>query len=496
MKGMVIIMKKSRFISAISSILLCAIAVSCGQTGVNPVSETTLPDTTTAPETDPEYIYPDKTFDGHEFVILNQATCSWANRLIAPEESTGDLINDAMFERNSRIADRFDIKFVEHNVTKDEIPSLVRSTVTAGDDAYDLALFPIDQISGLMLDGCFVDLLGVQSLNLDKPWWDQAVIDAATLDDKCYLASSDITFFPFEATWIIYFNEDRFDDLKVSYPYDLVREGKWTIDKLNEYCTLGASLNGQESFKYDENNNKADYGIITHSQIVQALIFGAGETLIDKTKNPPEFNGDSERLFGIYEKIAALTGTEGAHLDRDKAGGVDTDTKSFCRTAFRTGHFMFLCETLGHIAGLRDFDGNFGVLPMPKYDEKQDGYHSMVASWGTLMTTIPMSASDPERTGVILDALAYDSYKNLMEPYYETYLTQKGARNEDSADMLKIIRDTRVINLGHMFNWTNTVLSSITSSLENGDASVASVIDSAKTSIKESIEKTMKSLNG
>ncbi len=488
-------MKNSRFLTAISSVLLCAIAVSCGQTAAQLGDETTLEGTTAPPKTDPEYIYPDKSYDGYEFTILNQGTCSWANRLIAPEESTGDLINDAMFERNSRISDRFGVTFVEHNVTKDEIASLVRSTVTAGDDAYDLALFPIDEISGLMLDRCFVNLLEVSSINLNKPWWDQAVTDAATLDDKCYLTSSNITFFPFEATWIIYFNEDRFDNLKTQYPYNLVRDGKWTIDKLNEYCALGASLNGQETFKYDEIANKADYGIVTHSQIVQALIFGAGETLIDKTKNPPAFNGDSERLFGIYEKIAALTGTDGSHLDRDKAGGSDTDAKSFCRSAFRTGHFMFLSETLGHIAGLRDFDGNFGVLPMPKYDENQDGYHSMVASWGTLMTTIPASASDPERTGVILDALAYDSYKNLMEPYYETYLTQKGVRNEDSADMLKIVRDTRVINIGHMFNWTNSVLSSITSSLENGDASVASVIDSAKPSIKESIEKTMASFN-
>lgn len=126
-----------------------------------------------------------------------------------------------------------------------------------------------------------------------------------------------------------------------------------------------------------------------------------------------------------------------------------------------------MSETLGHIAGLRDFNDSFGVLPVPKYDESQDGYRSMMATWGTLMTTIPATASDPERTGVILDALAYDSHMNLLEPYYETYLTQKGARNEDSADMLQIVRDTRVINVGSMYGWTTSVLSSITTQLEN-----------------------------
>ena len=115
----------------------------------------------------------------------------------------------------------------------------------------------------------------------------------------------------------------------------------------------------------------------------------------------------------------------------------------------------------------------------------------MMATWGTLMTTIPASASDPERSGVILDALAYDSCKNLMEPYYETYLTQKGARNEDSAEMLRIIRDTRIINVGKMFGWTESVTNSITNLMEKGDASVASAIAKAKPSIEKSIDKTL-----
>lgn len=292
-------------------------------------------------------------------------------------------------------------------------------------------------------------------------------------------------------TWILYFNEDRFDALNTPYPYDDVRSGKWTLDKFYELCQSGASLNGQDSYKYDENSVTADYGIVTHNQCVQSMMFGTGETLISTKDGKPVFSGESDRVYGVFEKIAKIFGTDGVCLDRDKIGATDTDAKPFARTAFRTGHFMFMSETLGHIAGLRDFDGNFGVLPLPKYDENQESYHSMMATWGTLMTTIPASASDPERSGVILDALAFDSYKNLMEPYYETYLNQKGARNEDSAEMLKIIRETRVINVGHMFGWTGSVTSSITSLVEKGNASVASAIAKAKPSIEKNIDKTL-----
>ena len=482
-------MKKHRLFSLILSAL---ILTSCGGAASDPTVTSDTPETTTEPiETDPEYIYPDKDYGGHEFVFLNLETCGWANRLCVPEETNGELINDAMYERNARVGDRFNVTFSEICGTKEELSKLIRTAVTAGDDVYDAAFCPVDNISALMSDGILTDLLKVSSLNLSEAWWDNDVIEAGTINDKCYLASSDITFFPFEATWILYFNEDRFDALNTAYPYDDVRSGKWTLDKFYELCQSGASLNGQDSYKYDENSVTADYGIVTHSQCVQSMMFGTGETLISTKDGKPVFSGESDRVYGVFEKIAKIFGTDGVCLDRDKIGASDTDAKPFARTAFRTGHFMFMSETLGHIAGLRDFDGNFGVLPLPKYDENQESYHSMMATWGTLMTTIPASASDPERSGVILDALAFDSYKNLMEPYYETYLNQKGARNEDSAEMLKIIRETRVINVGHMFGWTGSVTSSITSLVEKGDASVASAIAKAKPSIEKSIDKTL-----
>ena len=482
-------MKKHRLFSLILSALVLA---SCGSATADPNVTAETPETTTeAPETEPEYIYPDKDYEGHEFVFLNLDTCGWANRLCVPEETTGDLINDEMYERNARVGDRFNVTFSEITATKDELSKLIRTAVTAGDDVYDAAFCPVDNISALMSDGILTDLLKVSSLNLSEAWWDNDVIEAGAINDKCYLASSDITFFPFEATWILYFNEDRFDALNTPYPYDDVRSGKWTLDRFYELCQSGASLNGQDSYKYDENSVTADYGIVTHNQCVQSMMFGAGETLISTKDGKPVFSGESDRVYGVFEKIAKIFGTDGVCLDRDKIGAADTDAKPFARTAFRTGHFMFMSETLGHIAGLRDFDGNFGVLPLPKYDEKQESYHSMMASWGTLMTTIPASASDPERSGVILDALAFDSYKNLMEPYYDTYLNQKGARNEDSAEMLRIIRDTRIINVGRMFGWTESVLNSIASLVEKGDASVASAIAKAKPSIEKNIDKTL-----
>ena len=66
-------MKKHRLFSLILSALILA---SCGSAAFDPTVTSDTPDTTTEPiETDPEYIYPDKDYGGHEFVFLNLETC-------------------------------------------------------------------------------------------------------------------------------------------------------------------------------------------------------------------------------------------------------------------------------------------------------------------------------------------------------------------------------------------------------------------------------------
>ena len=155
---------------------------------------------------------------------------------------------------------------------------------------------------------------------------------------------------------------------------------------------------------------------------------------------------------------------------------------------------MFMAEVLGHISNLRDNEANFGVVPIPKLDEAQKDYHSLIGSWGTLMTTIPRSCADLERSGMVLDMMAYESSISLLEPYYNTYLTQKGVRDNDSADMLQIVRTTRTINVGKMFGWTTSMINSINLSQAAGEASQSSALASAVSSINESIKKTYDAL--
>lgn len=486
---------KDKILKITAALILCALLLaSCGSAGSQAPSQTNSEETTAAAVTENnEYTYPEADYEGHTFLILNQNECDWANMLIAPDETNGELINDALYNRNARIEERYNVKIKEQRVLYDDIKKITTNVITAGDDTYDMIPFPLNELGALMTENYFVDLSTIDSLKLSEPWWDQTVIDDATINGKCYLASSDISFFPFEATWVIYFNKNILSNLGLEAPYQLVNDGKWTIDRLIEYTAAAADINADDSFKYNGTSGTAQYGMLTHSQYINVMLFGAGEKLVSFDGDAPKYNGDTDRFYSVCSKITQLTAPEGQYVDRTIAKLATPSNNSVIE--FKNNRFLFVAETLGHIKDLRDFDSEFGVLPIPKYEETQDDYCSMIATWGTLLTTIPVTNANLERTGVILDALAYDSYKTLMEPYYETYLTQKGVRDDDSAAMLSIVRRSRSLNVGVLFNWTSGLLDKLNASLCKGNADVASAVEKQLPKIESNIEKTMELFN-
>ncbi|MBQ8510933.1 MAG: carbohydrate ABC transporter substrate-binding protein [Clostridia bacterium] len=483
---------KHRTLPLLLALLL--LTASCGEAAVTPsdTDGTTKADTDTAADTTaPGYDYPSADYGGHEFVFLNVTETSWANDLLAPEETTGDLINDILFARNGRIEERYNITIREDKQAMNDIPNILRQTVTAGDDTYDACMLPIHKASGIISENYVLDLSTVEALNLDEPWWDQAVIDACTINGHTYMATSDINFFPFEATWAIFFNESMMDDLKLDYPYQLVRDGEWTIDKLYEYAKAGAALNSDSGYTpFNITDGTARYGFCSHHDFPLALIVGSGGRFASLENDTAVFSADSEKMFNLYEKITWLTSAEGTYYNWDSTIGAG----STIAAQFMNGRFMMASETLGYLEKLRDMD-DFGVLPIPKYDDTQENYYSIIASYGTTMTTIPASCGDARRSGVILDAMAYDSYVNLMEPYYELYLTQKGVRNEDSAEMLSIIRESRTIATDVALGWTSSLHEKLKAKLKLGESDVASLIEGQKSASLAKIEETLTKMN-
>ncbi|MDD7300381.1 MAG: hypothetical protein PUG87_00350, partial [Eubacteriales bacterium] len=72
---------------------------------------------------------------------------------------------------------------------------------------------------------------------------------------------------------------------------------------------------------------------------------------------------------------------------------------------------------------------------------------------------------------------------------------QKGLRNQDSIDMLNIIKRTRSYDIGIAYQWVSTLEEQIRNKIYNGSADVASIIDSNRKSVQENIDKMLTAMN-
>jgi len=112
-------------------------------------------------------------------------------------------------------------------------------------------------------------------------------------------------------------------------------------------------------------------------------------------------------------------------------GGVDV---------FKEGRALFYIEGFGNVQKLRQMDMDFGILPAPKYNEAQEDF---VSHGGyPYFTMIPKTNTELDRTGILLESLAYESMQTVKPAFYEINLKGKISRDNDSEAMLDIIFST------------------------------------------------------
>ena len=119
----------NRILSLILAALMLLSAASCSESGIN--TEETAAQTaseaaeatdaaaaeTLPEETGPVAELPDKTYDGEEVMFLTSLNLGYdwyTSYEIYAEEMNGQLINDAVFQRNTVVEDLLDIRIAEN----------------------------------------------------------------------------------------------------------------------------------------------------------------------------------------------------------------------------------------------------------------------------------------------------------------------------------------------------------------------------------------------
>ncbi len=471
---------------------MAAQTLACGQTPPSGSDTTPSSGDTTVGE-DPEAGYPyygTTNFGGETFTIYNCPKNVWGmTTVLNPEDLTGETVNDAIYNRNEFVKEKLNFELNEvfaADGTNGMLPHL-QSVLMANEDVYDAAYMPMQTAAYTgITEGYFQKLDDISALHLNEDWWDRALLESTRIAGTNYFATSAFHLMSWDGVWCIFFNETMLDNLGGEMPYDLVRQGKWTLEEFSKYCKLAANLNGDSDFTFRE-EGKAVYGSVTFNTGEQKFVYGVGVDLVSKDEDElPIFSADSERNITALQKLATVLGAEGEYFH----GVSDSAKPNYYQTVFEKQRALFLGAELKTAQLLRNMEQTFGILPFPKVDETQENYRS--SSVGNLsVVTIPMTNAEPEKIGLILDAMSYESDARVLEPYFSVQVEQKGLRNENSIDMLNIIKGTVAYDIGLAYSWASKLSSALLSAVISGNGEVAGVIESYKSQVETLIEDSL-----
>ena len=434
---------KSKTITAL--LLLCTALTACGeaaQTPADTADDTAAPDNTETTAAETEFLYTDDlgdlTFDGAEFRIRTIENANVHSYIDVAAES-GDVYDDSLYKRNRKIEERFDITITE--IIAEDKSAPVRTLIQSGDDAFEIGTLRCDDAMFFYTDGLTHSISDIQNIDLTKPYWAGKLNESLTIDGNQYVAIGDYDINVLDLTYALLFNKQMVSDFDMESPYQLVDSGKWTMDAMLSMMTeVLADINGDGAM------DTADrWGYLAHpKQVSPNFWIGAGEMSILKDENDlPYINMGNERFVNVLNKYYGITWDAETWFSKAK---LDSDVPTENINIFSEGRSMFMDVSFFHIEALRDMEIDFGILPYPKYDEAQSEYYSRVSYyWADI---IPVTNSKLDMTGAVLEALNCESANYVVPAYYEIALKTKYSRDEESAAMLDLIFENRVVDLG------------------------------------------------
>lgn len=417
--------------------VMVAPLASCGeQTTDDDVTTSDATDTETSAETEgdvsPLYEMDKKDYDGREFRIsVNEKYTDemWV------EEETGEVTNDAVYNRNLVVEDYFNVKITpiissssDNNAQVNEITQ----SLMAGDDVYDLTAVYTYLAGGPALEGLYHSWDKIPGVDFSREWWIQSANEAFTINGKQYVAVGDLSITTLLLSYAVFFNQRLAEDYQFPDLYQTVLDGDWTIDMLISLSKdLYQDLNNDG--KVDENDA---FGFAADNVTnLDAYTAAFDIPLTAKDENGyPTACVDLERLQTAVEKVYSLYYDTPSYIDPGSGKEI---------TVFASGNTAFLTTWINNsFSTLRDMKDDYGILPYPKFDENQDKYYSNSMDNYSLLS-VPKTVTDLEFVGTITEALTRESHYSVVPAYYDVALTSKYARDEQSVAMLDIIMEGR-----------------------------------------------------
>ncbi len=360
------------------------------------------------------------------------------------QQNKGQLVVDAKFARNQAVENRFNVKIeCVYRGNYVEVNEYASKTILAGSDEFDLLLGQVLETANSVGKNLFLNWYNIEHIDFSKPWWFETMSENLSYDNKAILAISHLNHSAVSGVYCYFFNKNLAASYELGDLYSVVLDGKWTFDKFMEIV--------KDIYEDDGDNvrNENDlYGFAQGSGTgINSYLWAFDNPICAKNaEGKPEIVLNSSKIDSIIADIYDMCyNTTGVFYD--KRGKVNTSQMFYEKKSV----FMLIGLDEATTDKLRNFEDDYGILPMPKYDENQPQYYTMVGGHHSAMA-IPKTVKDTEFVGRIIEALSAESWKTVTPTLYEIALKTRYLRDSESKTVMDIIIDNVVFDFGYVYN--------------------------------------------
>lgn len=387
---------------------------------------------------------PELDFEGEPIRFLTLDSSYIKNDEIWVDELNSDPFNDSIYNRNMYVMDRLNCKIENDFATAAEIEKKLDIIINSDEDYYQVIGHEAAPSLNLSLDGYFHDLNTLEEdyIDFDAPWWSRQFFDATSANDKVYVLAGSLSLSMIRSIHATYFNKRIADDEGVGDLYTVVSEGRWTIDYQSELVSgMFREMNGNDIHDDDD-----FYGFCTPLYWSTDSYWSAFdiEILSRDKEGRFEFVLNEEKAYDGLNKILGLCYGDGTYVEISESKKPNA--------MFVSGNAFMLTQRLDCVEtpDFRNMKDDYGILPMPKFNENQNEYYSM--PFEIFQTySIPKTVLQPEKATAVLEALCAETWRKVIPTYSEIALKGKYLSDPESRDMFDGIISNVKMDPGIMY---------------------------------------------
>ncbi len=445
-----------RFISCLLLLLTLLSAAACAAKQNSPsASETDSTGTSAAQTTQGEAppAIPDSVKGNGSSIVIQ--TEGWADYSplnildIGVTEMRNEGINDAAYTRDRRIEEALEVKLeVRSYGHYPESYQALSTAVSSGDSDIDFcvmrsAIFTTAITNDLLLD---LDQEELVWFDPGKSWWDGNSYDALSIADVHYGVTGDFTTADDLTYWCVYFNKGLRADLSLDNPYELVKNDEWTYDRMFEMASRAAmDLDGVDGMTDSDR-----WGVSMIRDILGGALNTAGINIVQKDENDlPYLSFATEaNITKMQHLLELFYNDEYVYCFANRPAGTKDEI-----SIFTGGNTLFTIGGVYYGPQMRDSDTEFGMLPMPKYDESQEYISATSPLFLSILCTPKTNKDNAELKGAFMELYSYLGSELVIPEFYDRLLKWKVASDDESREMMDYIFGNTAYDIGGLFNF-------------------------------------------